>query len=75
MDDADDTPKLTKKELARQKMRLALGLPVERAKSAGKKEKAPVRDMQTTFTAGLSRKDKDDGGVFLNKPYYRGDYG
>lgn len=68
MEDADDTPKLTKKELARQKMRLALGLPVEPLKSTGKKEKAPVGDMQITFTAGLSGKDKDDGGVFVNKP-------
>ena len=68
LEDADDTPKLTKKELARQKMRLALGLPVEPVKSAGKKEKAPVGDMQITFTAGLSSKDSKDGGVFMNKP-------
>ena len=68
MEDADDTPKVTKKELARQKMRLALGLPVEPVKSAGKKGTAPVGDMQITFTAGLSGKDKDDGGVFVNKP-------
>ncbi len=61
-----DTPKLTKKELARQKMRLALGLAAEPTKS-DKKEKAPVGDMQITFTAGLSSKDKKEG-VFVNKP-------
>lgn len=63
---ADDVPKLTKKEAARQKMRAALGLGDEPTKS--KKVAGPVGDMQITFTAGLSTTDKDDGGVFLNKP-------
>ena len=36
-------------------------------KLAGKKEKVPVGDIQTTFTVGLSGKDENDGGVFLNK--------
>ncbi|KFY97857.1 hypothetical protein V500_01901 [Pseudogymnoascus sp. VKM F-4518 (FW-2643)] len=64
--EADDLPKLTKKEAARQKMRAALGLGDEPTKS--KKVAGPVGDMQITFTAGLSTTDKDDGGVFLNKP-------
>ena len=34
--DGHDTPKLTKKEVARQKMRLVLCLPIEPVKSAGK---------------------------------------
>ncbi|KAL5349097.1 pre-rRNA-processing protein esf1 [Pseudogymnoascus australis] len=63
---ADDVPKLTKKEAARQKMRAALGLGDEPVKS--KKVTGPVGDMQITFTAGLSTTEKDDGGVFLNKP-------
>ncbi|KFY48792.1 hypothetical protein V495_01027 [Pseudogymnoascus sp. VKM F-4514 (FW-929)] len=64
--EADDVPRLTKKEAARQKMRAALGLGEEPIKS--KKESGPVGDMQITFTAGLSEKEKDEGGVFLNKP-------
>ncbi|ELR10672.1 pre-rRNA-processing protein esf1 [Pseudogymnoascus destructans] len=63
---ADDVPRLTKKEAARQKMRAALGLSAEPMKS--KKVEGPVGDMQITFTAGLSTTDKGDGGVFLNKP-------
>lgn len=64
--DADDVPKLTKKEAARQKMRAALGLSDEPLK-APKKAAGPVGDMEITFTAGLSAKDKSDG-VFVNKP-------
>jgi hypothetical protein len=64
--EADDLPKLTKKELARQKMRAALGLSDEPLK-ASKKDKGPVGDMEITFTAGLSTKDKSEG-VFVNKP-------
>ncbi|KAG4442545.1 hypothetical protein IFR05_001957 [Cadophora sp. M221] len=62
--DADDGPKLSKKELARQKMRAALGLSDEPATS--KKIKGPVGDMEVTFTAGLS--SKDSTGVFENEP-------
>jgi hypothetical protein len=61
----EDVPKFTKKELARQKMRAALGLsdePLKSLKSAG-----PVGDMEITFTAGLSANEKT-GGVFTNKP-------
>lgn len=64
--EADDVPRLTKKEAARQKMRAALGLGNEPTKS--KKIEGPVGDMQITFTAGLSTTEKDEGGVFLNKP-------
>ncbi|KFY35941.1 hypothetical protein V494_05465 [Pseudogymnoascus sp. VKM F-4513 (FW-928)] len=64
--EADDVPRLTKKEAARQKMRAALGLGDEPVKS--KKASGQVGDMQITFTAGLSTAEKDDGGVFLNKP-------
>lgn len=60
----EDAPKLSKKELARQKMRAALGLADEPLPSA--KAKGPVGDMEITFTSGLSAKDK--GGVFENEP-------
>ncbi|KAK0124747.1 pre-rRNA-processing protein esf1 [Cadophora gregata f. sp. sojae] len=59
-----DGPKLSKKELARQKMRAALGLADEPAPS--KKTKGPVGDMEVTFTAGLS--SKSSTGVFENEP-------
>lgn len=58
-------PKLTKKELARQKMRAALGLSDEPT-SKSKKPAGPVGDMEITFTAGLSSKEK--GSVFENEP-------
>ncbi|KAK7418947.1 pre-rRNA-processing protein esf1 [Neonectria punicea] len=48
----EDAPKLTKKELARQKMRAALGLGDEPLAKASKS--APVGDMQITFTPALS---------------------
>ena len=60
-----DAPKLTKKELARQKMRAALGLSGEPT-TKSKKPAAPVGDMEITFTAGLSSKEK--GSVFENEP-------
>jgi len=61
-----DEPQLSKKELARQKMRAALGLGDEPAPSKSKKEKGPVGDMEITFTAGLS--SSKSGGVFENSP-------
>ena len=60
-----DAPKLSKKELARQKMRAALGLSDEPT-SKTKKSAGPVGDMEITFTAGLISNDK--GGVFENEP-------
>ncbi|KAF4998300.1 hypothetical protein FGRMN_3349 [Fusarium graminum] len=47
----EDEPKLSKKELARRKMRAALGLSEEPTKSS---KKAPVGDMEITFTPALS---------------------
>jgi hypothetical protein len=62
-----NAPKLTKKELARQKMRAALGLSDEPTSGTSKPDKAGlVGDMEITFTAGLSSKEK--GGVFENEP-------
>lgn len=61
-----ETPKLSKKELARQKMRAALGLSDEPTKPA-KKQAGPIGDMEITFAAGLSSRDKGDS-VFENKP-------
>ncbi|EKD20100.1 pre-rRNA-processing protein ESF1 [Drepanopeziza brunnea f. sp. 'multigermtubi' MB_m1] len=61
----DDGPKLSKKEIARQKMRAALGLTDEPAPST-KKTKGPVGEMEVTFTAGLSAKGST--GVFENEP-------
>ena len=56
-----------KKELARQKMRAALGLSNESISGTSKPDKAgSVGDMEITFTAGLSSKAK--GGVFENEP-------
>ncbi|PVH71786.1 hypothetical protein DL98DRAFT_471279 [Cadophora sp. DSE1049] len=63
-DAENDGPKLSKKELARQKMRAALGLSDEPATS--KSTKGPVGDMEVTFTAGLS--SKSSTGVFENEP-------
>ncbi|KAF4624724.1 hypothetical protein G7Y89_g13446 [Cudoniella acicularis] len=60
----EDTPKLSKKELARQKMREALGLAAEPAPK--KKSSGPVGDMEITFTAGLTSTEKK--GVFENEP-------
>jgi hypothetical protein len=60
-----DAPKLSKKELARQKMRAALGLTDEPMPSS-RKSAGPVGDMEITFTAALSSKEK--GSVFENEP-------
>ncbi|KAG0646205.1 Pre-rRNA-processing esf1 [Hyphodiscus hymeniophilus] len=60
-----DAPILSKKEQARQKMRAALGLG-EEPTSKAKKAAGPVGDMEITFTAGLTSKDKS--GVFENEP-------
>ncbi|KAL1891843.1 pre-rRNA-processing protein esf1 [Sporothrix stenoceras] len=50
-----EKPKLSKKELARQKMRAALGLSEEsEKKSSSSKKNAPVGGMQITFTPALS---------------------
>ncbi|KAF5006272.1 hypothetical protein FDECE_7338 [Fusarium decemcellulare] len=50
-DKGEDEPKLSKKELARRKMRAALGLADEPVKSSNK---APVGDMEITFTPALT---------------------
>ncbi|KAF4339861.1 pre-rRNA-processing esf1 [Fusarium beomiforme] len=47
----EDEPKLSKKELARRKMRAALGLSEEPTKSS---KDAPVGDMEITFTPALT---------------------
>ncbi|KAI9644914.1 pre-rRNA-processing protein esf1 [Ciborinia camelliae] len=60
----EDTPKLSKKELERQKLRAALGLGNEPTKK--KKDSGPVGDMEITFTAGLTTTAK--GNVFENEP-------
>ncbi|TEY80912.1 hypothetical protein BOTCAL_0036g00400 [Botryotinia calthae] len=60
----ENTPKLSKKEIERQKLRAALGLGDEPTKK--KKESGPVGDMEITFTAGLSATAK--GNVFENEP-------
>ncbi|QSZ34436.1 hypothetical protein DSL72_006028 [Monilinia vaccinii-corymbosi] len=60
----DDVPKLSKKELERQKLRAALGLGDEPTKK--KKDIGPVGDMEVTFTAGLSTTTR--GNVFENEP-------
>jgi len=52
-------PKLSKKELARRKMRAALGLGDEPT-SKSSKSAGPVGEMQITFTSALSTKDKKD---------------
>jgi hypothetical protein len=65
-EEATDAPKLTKKELARQKMRAALGLTDEPTSASKVDKSGPVGDMEITFTAGLSSKAK--GGVFENEP-------
>ncbi|OAQ65997.1 pre-rRNA processing protein Esf1 [Pochonia chlamydosporia 170] len=67
-EDAADEPKLSKKELARRKMREALGLAEE---AAPKKSKdGPVGDMQITFTSALSNskaKDADQEETTIEK--------
>lgn len=63
--EGDDKPKLSKKELARQRMRAALGLTDEDA-APKKKDSGPVGDMVVSFTPGLS--DGKGGSVFENEP-------
>ncbi|KAB5572161.1 hypothetical protein GE09DRAFT_956024 [Coniochaeta sp. 2T2.1] len=53
--DAAEEPKLSKKELARRKMRAALGLSEEPAPK-GSSKSAPVGDMEITFSSALSGK-------------------
>ncbi len=60
--------KLSKKELARKKMREALGLADEPAPKASKKSSGPVGDMEITFTAGLSSTSDKKGSIFQNEP-------
>ncbi|KAF7886383.1 hypothetical protein EAF00_010486 [Botryotinia globosa] len=60
----ENAPKLSKKEIERQKLRAALGLGDEPTKK--KKDSGPVGDMEITFTAGLSATAK--GNVFENEP-------
>ncbi|ESZ90814.1 putative Pre-rRNA-processing protein esf1 [Sclerotinia borealis F-4128] len=62
----EDTPKLSKKELERQKLRAALGLGDEPTKK--KKNSGPVGDMEVTFTAGLTASTTTKGNVFENEP-------
>lgn len=56
VEEVDEEPKLSKKELARQKMRAALGLGEEPALKKSAKA-GPVGEMQITFTSALSEKD------------------
>ncbi|RGP60222.1 hypothetical protein FLONG3_10939 [Fusarium longipes] len=51
VEEKEDEPKLSKKELARRKMRAALGLSEEPTKSS---KNAPVGDMEITFTPALT---------------------
>ncbi|TGO89620.1 hypothetical protein BPOR_0100g00020 [Botrytis porri] len=60
----EDAPKLSKKEIERQRLRAALGLGDEPTKK--KKDTGPIGDMEVTFTAGLSATAK--GNVFENEP-------
>lgn len=84
-EEEDNETSLSKKEVERQRMRAALGLapePIKKSSSKGaKKEKAPVGDMQITFTSGFSapteendqegdskKKKQKNRGVFENSP-------
>ncbi|KAJ5605767.1 hypothetical protein N7510_008548 [Penicillium lagena] len=57
--------KLSKREAERQRMRALLGLSTEPARSS--KSKAPVGEMEVTFTSGLAGGVRDDG-IFENEP-------
>ncbi len=62
-------PPLSKKEAERQRMRTLLGLPLDSVKPSKPKDKAPVGDMQITFTSGLNpSKDDKTRSVFENSP-------
>lgn len=63
---ASDCRKLTKKEQVRQRMRAAFGLPEEPIDRLKEPKLEPAGDMEITFTAGLSNKEK--GSVFENSP-------
>ena len=65
IENTEEAPTLSKKDLARQKMRAALGLPDEPT-AKPKKKTGPVGDMEITFSSGLSLKEK--GSIFANKP-------
>ncbi|UQC76457.1 uncharacterized protein CLUP02_17970 [Colletotrichum lupini] len=56
-EEAAEKPKLSKKELARQKMREALGLGAEEEKKSSKN--APVGEMEITFTPALTESKKN----------------
>ncbi|PQE14950.1 hypothetical protein CJF32_00002489 [Rutstroemia sp. NJR-2017a WRK4] len=65
--ETESAPKLSKKELARQKMREALGLATEPVSKSKSKSSGPVGNMEITFTSGLT----STGGshqVFENTP-------
>ncbi|KIW64564.1 hypothetical protein PV04_09489 [Phialophora macrospora] len=63
------TARLSKKEAERQRMRTLLGLPVDTVKTSKSKDKAPLGDMQITFTSGLKPvKDDKKRSVFENSP-------
>ncbi|TPX14107.1 uncharacterized protein E0L32_000501 [Thyridium curvatum] len=70
---AEDEPKLSKKELARRKMREALGLSDDPAPKSSKS--GPVGDMQITFTSALTEKadgkKKDDEEETTREKYIR----
>jgi hypothetical protein len=69
--DAAEEPQLSKKELARRKMRAALGLADEPAPKSSKS--APVGDMEITFSSALSGNDdkKDQGEETTLEKYKR----
>jgi len=69
-EDAGEDPKLSKKELARRKMRAALGLGDEPAPKSSKS--GPVGELQITFTPALSGKGpKDDAEETTLEKYKR----
>lgn len=66
--EGDLEPKLSKKEIERQKMRALLGLGKEAiVRTKRKLDIGPVGDMQVTFSSGISGESKK-GSVFENEP-------
>jgi hypothetical protein len=65
--ETESAPKLSKKELARQKMREALGLTTEPVSKSKSKSSGPVGNMEITFTSGLTS-TADSHQVFENTP-------
>ncbi|KAJ5815413.1 hypothetical protein N7474_007190 [Penicillium riverlandense] len=63
--EGDSSTKLSKREAERQRMRALLGLSTEPTRSS--KSKAPVGEMEVTFTSGLAGGVRDDG-IFENEP-------